>query len=106
MTDAGLKHLMGLTQLQLSEPLAYQGDGRWSERPSAGITKSADNPLMKDRQRVGPLGLLVSFRQVCMNRFPACGIVGCQHPVFWRTADGYQRDTRPSCRAGWHSTAI
>ena len=29
----------------------------------------------------------MSLRQACMNRFEACGIVGCQRRTLWRTAD-------------------
>jgi hypothetical protein len=35
-----------------------------------------------------------------MNRFERCGIVGCQLKNSWRTADGYQKDTRPAGPAG------
>ena len=45
---------------------------------------------------------IVSFRQACMNRFEAYGIVGCH----WRTADAYQKDTRASRPAGGCSAAI
>ena len=53
-----------------------------------------------------PLGFTVSFRQACMNRFEACGIVGCQHTTLWRTADEYQQDTPPSGPPGGRSAAI
>ena len=52
----------------------------------------------------GQLG--VSFRQACMNRFEASGIVGCRRRTLWRTADEYQEDRRPSCPAEGASTAI
>ena len=51
-------------------------------------------------------GCFVSFRQACMNRFEACGIVGCQLADLWRTADGYPEDTQPSGAAGRASAAV
>ena len=55
---------------------------------------------------VSSFALIVSFRQACMNLFEACGIVGCQRRTLWRTADGYQEETRSSCPAGGPSAAI
>ena len=48
----------------------------------------------------------VSFRQACMNRFEACGIVSCQHRTLWRTADEYQKDMWPACPVGGSSAAV
>ena len=36
--------------------------------------------------------LLVSFRQACMNRREAFGIVGCRRKAAWRTADENRND--------------
>ena len=44
----------------------------------------------------------MSFRQACMNRFEACGIVGCELTILWRTADEYQQDSA-SFRPGWRA---
>jgi hypothetical protein len=48
----------------------------------------------------------VSFRQACMNRFEAYGIVGCELTILWRTVDEYQQDRRASGPLGGRSEAI
>jgi len=60
------------------------------------------------RKTVGTkeLAEAVSFRQACVNRFGACGIVGCELTILWRTADGHQTETRSSGPVGGRSTAI
>ena len=45
---------------------------------------------------------LVSFRQACMNRFEACGIVGCQLTILWRTADEIP-DRHATFRPRWRA---
>ena len=56
--------------------------------------------------RQQPKAFFVSFRQACMNRFEACGIVGCRFTILWRTADEYQKDARSSGAAGGRAAAV
>ncbi len=58
-------------------------------------------------ERNVPLGTLaVSFRQACMNRFEACGIVGNGHGTPWRMADEHEEETQTSHPTGKPSAAI
>jgi putative transposase len=48
----------------------------------------------------------VSLRQACMNRFEACGIVGCRFTILWRATDEYQTDTRSARFPGGRAAAV
>jgi hypothetical protein len=63
---------------------------------SFGMNLSAAVPGMKP----------VSFRQACMNRDEASGIVGCRREAAWRTADENQNDSSVSRTAGETSPAF
>jgi hypothetical protein len=70
------------------------------------LTASVHDPLDQIQSVAFYCDANVSFRQACMNRFRACGIVGRQHRTFWRTADGYQGERRASCEVGGGSAAV
>ena len=50
-----------------------------------GVLQAADEILggLLVRGLAVRLAAVVSSRQVCMNRFKPCGIVGCQHTDLW-----------------------
>jgi len=52
------------------------------------------------------LSQAVSFRQACMNRREAFGIVGCRREAAWRTADENRSDAESSRMAGATPPAV
>jgi len=51
-------------------------------------------------------GIIVSFRQACMNWGESSGIVGCRRGAAWRTADENWNDRRFSRWVGINSPAF